>query len=54
MDGPIHAAPAQQTVVGGIDDALHIRLGNIHRLNGKDILPHRGQVGAENHLNALF
>ena len=54
MDGSIHAAPAQQAVVGCIDDALHVCLSDIHGLNGKDILSRWGQVGVENHLNALF
>ena len=54
MNGPIHAAPAQQAVVGRIDDALHVCLSDIHGLNGKDILSRWGQVGVEDHLDSLF
>ena len=39
MDGSIHAAPTQQTIVGGIDDALYIRLGDVHGANRDVVLP---------------
>ena len=35
VDGPVHAAAAQQRGVGGIDDGLCIRLGNVPHHNGK-------------------
>lgn len=39
MDGSIHAASTQQTIVGGIDDALHIRPGDVHLSDHDAVFP---------------
>ncbi len=51
VDGPVYAAPAQQGLVGGVDDAVGLRLGDVHGGKAHGVLPGLGQVLDENALD---
>ena len=39
MNGAVHAASPQQRTVGGIDDGIHLQLGNIRLLHFQGHIP---------------